>query len=69
MLKVFWNRYQNNPMLTVVESFYVPSFLGAFPALTVCPVATPSLEDRTDMLRLLRLPENMSRAEAASLLR
>ena len=69
MLNVFWERYHDNPTISVVESFHIPSFLGTFPGLTVCSMVPPSLAIRRKMLQKLRLPENISRREAANLLR
>ncbi|KYN16896.1 Sodium channel protein Nach [Trachymyrmex cornetzi] len=60
MLHKFWERYNANPIRSIVKSFHVPIFMAPFPALTICPLIPPPVARRNIVFASLRLPSNMS---------
>ncbi|XP_011068504.1 PREDICTED: sodium channel protein Nach-like [Acromyrmex echinatior] len=69
MLHKFWERYNANPIRSIVKSFHVPIFMAPFPALTICPLIPPPIARRNVVFASLRLPSNMSYTTGRFLIR
>ncbi|XP_018397371.1 PREDICTED: sodium channel protein Nach-like [Cyphomyrmex costatus] len=69
MLHTFWERYNANPIRSIIKSFHTPIFMAPFPALTICPLIPPPIARRNIVFAGLRVPSNMTTAKARFLVR